>query len=271
MGEGLAAPRPPALASLSLSAFPTPAIARRHAPGARPAPASPAPPPPAPAVSAYTGTLLPLPRSAPRARAEGPPSSSLASSAVCFRVAEGLAAAAAPPPPLEEASSLSSSSLWPAPALGQGDRRGAGVLHRAALLWFRADLRLHDHDALARALAESATLAPVYVFDPRDYGRSASGFDRTGPYRARFVLEAVGELRAALRRRGSELLVRVGRPEEVLPELAATSGASAVYCHGEVSGVGWGTIADRKGGQRLGAGGPARRGAGRAGGPPCLA
>ena len=93
----------------------------------------------------------------------------------------------------------------------------------------------HDNDALSRALAESSSVAPVYIFDPRDYGKSASGFDRTGPYRAHFVLDCVADLRAQLAARGSRLLLRVGRPEEVLAELAEATGAAAVYCHAEVT------------------------------------
>lgn len=50
--------------------------------------------------------------------------------------------------------------------------------------------------------------------------QSPSGFDKTGPYRARFVLEALADLRQRLHAAGSGLIVRVGRPEEVLPALA---------------------------------------------------
>jgi deoxyribodipyrimidine photolyase len=49
--------------------------------------------------------------------------------------------------------------------------------------------------------------------------QSPSGFDKTGPYRARFVLSALADLRASLRERGSDLIVRTGRPEEVLPQV----------------------------------------------------
>ena len=59
-----------------------------------------------------------------------------------------------------------------------------------------------------------------------------------GPYRAAFLAEAVADLRSALRAAGSELVVRVGRPEEVIGELVRRSGAGSVYCHSEVGG--WG-------------------------------
>jgi len=42
--------------------------------------------------------------------------------------------------------------------------------------------------------------------------QSPNGFDKTGPYRARFILDALTDLRRRLRDAGSELVVRVGRP-----------------------------------------------------------
>lgn len=55
-----------------------------------------------------------------------------------------------------------------APGDGRG-RPGAGGIRRAGLVWFRGDLRLHDHEALAKANSECSSLLPVYCFDPRDY------------------------------------------------------------------------------------------------------
>ncbi|GAB4817664.1 hypothetical protein N2152v2_004710 [Parachlorella kessleri] len=121
-----------------------------------------------------------------------------------------------------------------APIDGHG-RPGAGGARKAALVWFRGDLRLHDNEALSKANSECTSLLPVYCFDPRDYQKSPQGYDRTGPYRASFLLEAVADLRARLRRAGSELVVRLGRPEEVLPALARRLGAAAVFCHSEVT------------------------------------
>lgn len=82
---------------------------------------------------------------------------------------------------------------------------------------------------------ESISVLPVYCFDPADYGKSSSGFDKTGPYRASFLIESVSDLRKNLKARGSDLVVRVGKPETVLVELAKEIGADAVYCHREVS------------------------------------
>ncbi|KAK9086394.1 hypothetical protein Syun_028788 [Stephania yunnanensis] len=127
------------------------------------------------------------------------------------------------------------SPLRGAPRRPSEPSNGAGI-RRCAIVWFRNDLRVHDNECLNSANAESVSVMPVYCFDPRDFGKSSSGFDKTGPYRATFLVESVSDLRRSLRGRGSELVVRIGRPESVLVELAKAVGADAVYAHGEVSG-----------------------------------
>ncbi|MFC7095963.1 DASH family cryptochrome [Halobaculum marinum] len=103
-----------------------------------------------------------------------------------------------------------------------------------AVVWVRRDLRLHDNEALVDACAADAVL-PVYVFDPREYGDRAFGgrdsfrFEKTGRHRARFRREAVADLRARLRERGSELVVRHERPEVVVPAVAEAVDADVVH------------------------------------------
>ncbi|CAN7088212.1 unnamed protein product [Brassica rapa subsp. narinosa] len=115
------------------------------------------------------------------------------------------------------------------------DPSSAAALRRSAVVWFRNDLRVHDNECLNSANDECLSVLPVYCFDPRDYGKSSSGFDKTGPFRAQFLIESVSELRKNLEARGSNLVVRVGKPEAVLVELAKEIGADAVYAHREVS------------------------------------
>lgn len=108
-------------------------------------------------------------------------------------------------------------------------------MRRASIVWFRSDLRTCDNEALLTASKESLSVLPVFCFDPRDYGKSSSGFDKTGPYRAKFLLECVSNLRHNLRELGSDLVVRVGKPEEILVSLAKSIGADGLYAHQEIS------------------------------------
>ena len=95
---------------------------------------------------------------------------------------------------------------------------------QTAVLWFRRDLRLHDHPALANALAQADRVAPLFVLDPALIaGRWRS------PNRTSFMLASLAELAASLEAAGSVLVVRVGRPEEVVPAFAQEVGARAVH------------------------------------------
>jgi len=93
-----------------------------------------------------------------------------------------------------------------------------------AIAWFRRDLRVHDHPALLAACADREAVVPLYVLDPALIGgRFAS------PNRTWFLLGSLVALREALQQRGSDLVVRLGDPRSVVPAIARTSGAAAVY------------------------------------------
>jgi deoxyribodipyrimidine photo-lyase len=90
-----------------------------------------------------------------------------------------------------------------------------------ALVWFRRDLRVHDHPPLRAALDACERVVPVFVLDDRLLGgRFASGS------RTRFLLECLHDLRDAL---DGNLVVVRGAPEKALPALAREHGATAAY------------------------------------------
>jgi deoxyribodipyrimidine photo-lyase len=130
---------------------------------------------------------------------------------------------------------------------------------RRLIAWLRSDLRLHDnvvlHEAAQRVKkGEADEVLPVYVLDPRNfapsaYGTAASvvggapaassaassvGLPKMGPYRAKFLLESLADLQRSLRALGSDLTVRVGPAEEVIPPLQGEGGAT-VLVHEEVA------------------------------------
>lgn len=107
-----------------------------------------------------------------------------------------------------------------------------GERHERVLHWFRADLRLHDNEPLWR-YREAEWLLPVFVFPERWFGHSPQGFRRTGPFRARFLLETVEALDATLRARGSRLLILRGDPGRIISRLAREAGATVVTFAGE--------------------------------------
>ena len=105
---------------------------------------------------------------------------------------------------------------------------------KRGILWFRLDLRLHDNEAMLDALSHTDEVIPVYVFDERLFEHKTSyGFQKTGRYRAKFIIESIRDLRASLRARGSDLIVRVGHPEEELFEIAKQAKSSWIFCNRE--------------------------------------
>jgi deoxyribodipyrimidine photo-lyase len=96
-----------------------------------------------------------------------------------------------------------------------------------ALMWHRSDLRVHDLPALCDALAAHGRVVPCFVLDDALLGRS--------PARDAFLAGCLAALHEELRARGSGLVVRRGRPETVLVELARETGAEAVFWTSDVS------------------------------------
>ncbi|HJQ06407.1 MAG TPA: deoxyribodipyrimidine photo-lyase [Nocardioides sp.] len=92
------------------------------------------------------------------------------------------------------------------------------------VLWFRRDLRLTDHAALLAAASAAGDdgVVPLFVLDPALLRPS-------GAPRVAFLLRSLRALDADLRRHGPGLVVRSGRPEDVLPEFVAEAGAEAVH------------------------------------------
>lgn len=98
-----------------------------------------------------------------------------------------------------------------------------GATGPTAVVWFRRDLRLSDHPALAAAVSGSVRVVPLFIWDPVLV--SASG----GP-RLRFMADCLSELGRSL---GGQLVLRsatAGRTAaEVLTAAALECGATTVY------------------------------------------
>ncbi|RXN09902.1 cryptochrome DASH-like protein [Labeo rohita] len=108
---------------------------------------------------------------------------------------------------------------------------------RTVICLLRNDLRLHDNEVFHWAQRNADHIIPLYCFDPRHYqGTYHFNFPKTGPFRLRFLLDSVKDLRATLKKRGSTLLVRQGKPEEVVSELIQQLGSvTALAFHEEVA------------------------------------
>lgn len=96
-----------------------------------------------------------------------------------------------------------------------------------ALVWFRRDLRDHDHAALAAAIAAAPQVYCAFVFDTDILEALPTRQDR----RVDFIHASLLELDTALRARGGGLIVRHGKASEEIPRLAGELGVTAVFAN----------------------------------------
>jgi len=96
------------------------------------------------------------------------------------------------------------------------------------LVWFRQDLRLHDHEPLFNAFQKTKTILPLYVF-PDWEEKTEWGFPRIGTHRKKFWIESVEALRWELKRIGADLVVREGKARDRIAELVLNYEIQEVY------------------------------------------
>jgi len=90
------------------------------------------------------------------------------------------------------------------------------------VVWFRRDLRVGDHPALTEAVAAGQVVLPLFVWDP-------ALLAPTGSRRLARLEGAVAALDRDLRALGGRLVIRRGRPEEVVAAVVREVGARTVH------------------------------------------
>jgi deoxyribodipyrimidine photo-lyase len=95
---------------------------------------------------------------------------------------------------------------------------------RTSVVWFRRDLRCVDQPALLQAARRTARVVPVFVLDPRALADFTPGSKPQGYFFGTLIA-----LRDQLRRKGSELILLQGDPEQEIPEVCRELGASEVH------------------------------------------
>ncbi|GAB4510036.1 MAG: deoxyribodipyrimidine photo-lyase [Anaerolineae bacterium] len=92
------------------------------------------------------------------------------------------------------------------------------------LCWFRRDLRLDDHLALAAAIKSGQPVIPVFIFDP-----NILKSERFSPARYQFMLNALESMRSSLRKHQRDLLIRHGEPLQMLKDIVRETGATKLF------------------------------------------
>jgi deoxyribodipyrimidine photo-lyase len=99
-----------------------------------------------------------------------------------------------------------------------------------ALAVLTRDLRVHDNPVLSAAASDAERCVPLFVLDEAIL---RSAYNR--PNRARFLVECLRDLDAALTDRGAGLVVRRGDWADEVAGLARETGAEVVHVAGDVT------------------------------------
>jgi deoxyribodipyrimidine photolyase len=161
-------------------------------------------------------------------------------------------------------------SLW-----GRDASQKAGEQSQVGIVWLWDDVRLEDHEPLLAAHQQCQHVVPVYVLDVHNHQKvrassmqqidkqvflhlsvdtnamypqtvciphwlQAAGCSQQGSTQLAFLLDRLNDLRTRLTSLGSELLLRSGRPEHVLPQLVraiqrATQSKVTVFFHQQLA------------------------------------
>jgi deoxyribodipyrimidine photo-lyase len=105
---------------------------------------------------------------------------------------------------------------------------------KTSIVWFKTDLRLHDNEALVKAISQSDCIVPIYCFDETHFKGTSYGFKKTGNFRAQFLLESLLDLDKNLRKIGSGLLILRGKPEIEIPKVVLQYKAHTLFAKREV-------------------------------------
>ena len=92
------------------------------------------------------------------------------------------------------------------------------------IVWFKRDLRLHDHEALHEALSTSGKTLLLYIFEPslmKDYHYSQRHFD--------FIKQSLEALQKELLKYHTQILIVKGEAVAVFEKLTKLISIRAVY------------------------------------------
>ena len=85
------------------------------------------------------------------------------------------------------------------------------------------------------AIRRSGKVYPIYCFDHRHFADTELDLPKTGAHRAQFLLQSLQDLRDNLQKIGSDLIIRRGLPEKIIPQLVEELAVTRVFASKEVT------------------------------------
>jgi deoxyribodipyrimidine photo-lyase len=100
---------------------------------------------------------------------------------------------------------------------------------KSIIVWFRDDLRLSDHPALAAAASHDRQVICLYVFDEESLAIRPPQARPLGGASRWWLAQSLRSLNASLQALGSTLLLRRGAAAKTIADIARKTGATEVY------------------------------------------
>lgn len=86
---------------------------------------------------------------------------------------------------------------------------------KIAIHWLRRDLRIHDNHSFFKALQSNYPVLPLFIFDSNILDRLPNKQDA----RVEFIHQSLQHLQQEFAKHGSGLVIKIGKPEDIWPEL----------------------------------------------------
>jgi deoxyribodipyrimidine photo-lyase len=97
-----------------------------------------------------------------------------------------------------------------------------------SLFIFRRDLRLYDNSGLIKALAESKSVIPCFIFDPKQVGEKNTYRSQNA---IQFMVESLQDLNEQLEKHNGTLFLFYGDPHQIVKDLIKEEEIDAVFCN----------------------------------------
>ena len=103
---------------------------------------------------------------------------------------------------------------------------------KIVIVWFKRDLRIHDHAALTAAVGHGLPILPLYIIEPGLWKHKTAS-DRHWS----FIHDSLCDLRSSLKKIGQALVIRKGEAVNVFKKIAEDFDIQAIHAHEETGNL----------------------------------
>lgn len=98
-------------------------------------------------------------------------------------------------------------------------------MKKVSVFWFRRDLRLEDNHGLFEALRGEFPVLPLFIFDTTILDQLEEKSDA----RVQFIHDQISRIHEQLEKKGSSIVIKLGKPEKIYQDLLQELDVQAVY------------------------------------------